>query len=110
MKEQDLLSPAEKAARASVAKAQEDIVSEIGHQAKKFAHGSVAALHEVDDKENTPYHWVTYISKYVTSWFAGGFPVKNADFYRGFRTSMVKVGALAVSAICWTDRKLDGQN
>lgn len=49
--------------------------------------------------------WVGYITKYVTRWFPGGFSPWDAETDSAFRTSMIKVAALAVAAVEQYDRR-----
>ena len=65
---------------------------------------------EADDKHNGLNDWVTYITRYSTKWFPGGFPPYSNLVLVRFRESMVKVAALAVAAIEQTDRELQRRN
>lgn len=65
---------------------------------------------KADDELNTPMDWVGYIARYSTNWMSGGFRPYPRDVLETFRKSMVKVAALAVAAVAWTDRILDGEN
>ena len=49
------------------------------------------------DKLNTPFHWAAYINNYATRNLTGTPTVQPNK--AAFRTSMVKVAALAVAAI-----------
>ena len=61
---------------------------------------------ELDDNHNSPFHWATYISQYATKWMYGnGLPTFNKDGTDAFRTCMVKVATLAISAIESIDRQ-----
>lgn len=65
---------------------------------------------EADDRKNDPMAFVGYIAHYGTRWFAGGFKPYSRDTLEAFRQSMVDVAAIAVAAIQWADRLLDGKN
>ncbi len=54
-----------------------------------------------DDKLNTPFHWVTWVTQELTRFTNGTWnpPVAN------FRKAMVKTAAVAVAAIESVDRK-----
>lgn len=60
---------------------------------------------DVDDKNNMPNDWVSYITKYSSAWFPGQFPPYRWDTYESFRRSMIKTAALAVAAVEWVDRR-----
>jgi hypothetical protein len=62
-----------------------------------------------DDEINHPMDWVGYIAHYSTRWFSGGFRPYPRNVLFDFRTSMIKVAALAVAAAAWSDRILDGK-
>jgi len=60
---------------------------------------------DVDDHENGYMEWVGYITRYATRWFPGGFAPWGGLTDAAFRTSMIKVAALAVAAVEQYDRK-----
>jgi hypothetical protein len=60
---------------------------------------------EADDTMNTPNDFVSYISKYSTHWFPGGFTPYTPETVDEFRTSMIKTAALAVAAVESIDRQ-----
>lgn len=76
----------------------EEIKNEREYQDQKWGH-------ELDDKENTPWMWASYIGQYATKWMAGTFIPLKQDVTASFRTCMVKVAALAVAAIQSIDRQ-----
>ena len=78
----------------------EEVLKEREYQIGKF--GGYA----VDDEKNMPNDWLSYIVAYGGKWFPGGFPPYSTSTLDQFRKSMVKVAALAVSAIQWVDRKM----
>jgi hypothetical protein len=84
-----------------------DILSEIGderqYQVDKWGD-------ETDDKLNDPMDFVGYIAHHSTRWFNGGFPPYSEATLLNYREAMIKVGALAVAAIGYTDRLLSGEN
>ncbi len=71
---------------------------ELDYQQVKF--GTTA-----DDTKNTPNDWNSFISHFGTRWFPGGFAPYKTATVDAFRTAMVKVAALAVSAIESIDRQ-----
>lgn len=77
----------------------DEVSKERDYQDAKFG-GAV-----VDDRENGPNDWVTYITKYSSQWFPGGFPPYSEAAEEAFRTSMIKTAALAVAAVEQIDRK-----
>lgn len=58
-----------------------------------------------DDTKNLPNDWVSYIAKYATNWFGGMFPPYNTDIVDTFRSSMIKVAAIAIAAVESIDRQ-----
>lgn len=80
--------------------------AEIQYQADRFGGGDVDKLLENDRRSNTENDFVAYITHYATRWFPGGFRPHTDDTLREFRASMIKVMALAVSAVRWVDSKL----
>lgn len=60
---------------------------------------------DADDTLNTPNDFVSYITKYATTWFPGGFEPYTTGTVDEFRTSMLKVAALAVAAVESIDRQ-----
>jgi len=60
---------------------------------------------EVDDTENTPNDFISYISHFSTRWFNGGFAPYHTDTVDEFRKSMIKTAALAVAAVESIDRQ-----
>ena len=65
---------------------------------------------DADDQVNTPMDFVGYIANHSTRWFPGGFRPYNDDTLYDFRDQMIKTAALAVAAIEYTDKLLDGSN
>lgn len=63
--------------------------------------------HTTDDTLNTPWMWAAYIGAYATKWMKGTFLPLNSDVVNSFRTCMVKVAALAISAVDSLDRQRD---
>ncbi len=57
-----------------------------------------------DDAINTPWMWLTYISKYSTNW-SNGYYTLNSDTVSLFRECMIKVAAIAVAAVESLDRQ-----
>lgn len=76
-----------------------EVSAERDYQDQKFGGA------DVDDRENGPFEWVAYITSYATRWFPGGFPPFSGTTQSAFRTSMIKVAALAVAAVEQYDRK-----
>lgn len=71
----------------------DEVRAEREYQDKKWGHAN-------DDAMNTPFHWVTWISKYSTGFTDGTWnPSKDA-----FRKSMIKVAATAIAAVESIDR------
>lgn len=63
-----------------------------------------------DDAKNSPNDWVAYMAHHSTRWFSGSFPPHNRSTLEVFRQQMVKVATLAVAAIEWVDKILQGEN
>lgn len=63
---------------------------------------------ELDDKYNTPWMWVAYITAYATRWMIGSFIPLERPVVEKFRDSMIKVAALAVAAVESLDRQRAG--
>ena len=80
----------------------EEIQAERVYQVKRW--GTKA-----DDEINTPMDWVGYIAHYSSNWMSGGFRPYPRESLLAFRKSMIKVAALAVAAIGYTDRVLSGE-
>jgi hypothetical protein len=87
---------------------EEDIFVEISNE-RDFQQ-KIGYSKEVDDSYNGLNDWVTYITRYATIWFPGGFPPYTDNVLQNFRKSMIKTAALAVAAIEWTDRELERRN
>ncbi len=85
---------------------EEDIFAEISGERdfqRKIGYSGI-----VDDDNNSVNDWVTFITRYSTTWFRHGLPPYNRnEVLTNFRKSMIKTAALAVAAIEWTDRKLE---
>jgi hypothetical protein len=81
-----------------------EIAGELQYQADKWAEGSQQTLLDNDLEFNAPNDFVSYIAHHSTRWLPGGF-VGSYDIstIQAFRTQMIKVAALAVSAIKWSD-------
>lgn len=60
---------------------------------------------DADDTKNSFNDWVSYISRYATTWFPGGFPPYSDEAKVNFRRSMIKTAAIAVAAVESFDRK-----
>lgn len=58
-----------------------------------------------DDSKNTPWMWASYISQYATKWMVGEFLPIGRTTTESFRTCMVKVATIAISAIESIDRQ-----
>lgn len=86
-----------------------EISAEIEHQEDKWTrgtkHGSIVAL---DLEWNKPNDFVAYIARCSTSWHCGEFGEPSLEAIEDFRISMLKVAALAVSAMRYCDAKLEG--
>ena len=76
----------------------DEIKAERQYQDKRWGH-------ELDDRLNTPFHWVAYITQYATKWMAGTWPPFGRDTTDDFRKMMIKVAAIAVAAIESLDRQ-----
>ena len=50
----------------------------------------------INDTQNTPYHWASYISAYTSRSLIG---VPSEDKTEKFKADMIKVAALAVAAL-----------
>lgn len=87
---------------------EEDIFAEISNE-RDFQQ-KIGYSKSVDDSHNGVNDWATYIARYATAWFPGGFPPYSDNVLRNFRKSMIKTAALAVAAIEWTDRELERRN
>lgn len=75
-----------------------EVQAELDSQEKKWGH-------EVDDTKNTPWMWAAYIAGYATKWMAGTFAPLARTPVDNFRIGMIKVAALAISAIASLDRQ-----
>ncbi len=75
-----------------------EILAEVESQRNRW--GTAA-----DDTVNTPNDFVSYISHHASRWFPGGFAPYSAATLDAYRAQMVKVAALAVSAIASLDRQ-----
>lgn len=76
----------------------EEVAAECDYQESKWGT-------EADDTKNSPNDWVAYIAAYSTKWFAGGFvPYKQMTVDK-FRAMMIKVAAIAISAVASIDRQ-----
>lgn len=60
---------------------------------------------EADDTLNTPNDFVSYITRYSSRWFPGGFAPYTTETVNDFRESMVKVATLAIAAVESVDRQ-----
>ena len=60
---------------------------------------------EADVTINTPNDFVAYITHYASRWFNGGFEPYPSNVVDAYRTSMIKVAALAVAAIEALDKQ-----
>ena len=86
---------------ATIERAFEDIRAERDYQDVKWG----GPAH--DDAHTSGYDWIAFITVYAGKGaLAFGAEDTNDRALRVFRTMMVKVGALAVAAIQWVDRKL----
>lgn len=75
-----------------------EILSEVKAQRARWGVG-------IDDTKNTPWMWASYITQYATRWMSGTFmPIPRPQTI-DFRFCMVKVAALAISAIDSVDRQ-----
>lgn len=60
---------------------------------------------QIDDTKNTPWMWAAYISQYATRWMAGTFLPLERNITDNFRAAMIKVAAIAISAVRSIDRQ-----
>lgn len=83
------------------------ILAEVGdkraYQVGKWGHGA-------DDRLNDPMSFIGYISHYGTRWFRGGFKPYDRTTLQAFREAMIDVAAIAVAAVEYADRLLEGKN
>lgn len=70
----------------------EEVAEQRAHQRDKYGN-------DVDDVNNMPGDWATYIGRYAFGWKPAGFPPYSEETLRVFRDNMVKVAALAVAAV-----------
>ena len=77
----------------------EDVRIEREYQERKWGNSA-------DDTVNEPNDWVAFINHYATRWFSGGFAPYSAETVEDFRSSMVKVAALACAAVESVDRQI----
>lgn len=71
----------------------DEINAEREHQINRWGNATK------DKAQNNFNDWVSYISRYSTTWFPGDFPPYSEETKAAFRKSMIKVAALAVAAI-----------
>lgn len=64
---------------------------------------------KADDNGNTPWMWATYIGHYATKWMAGEFLPLPRSTTDSFRSCMIKVATLAISAIESVDRQRENE-
>lgn len=76
----------------------DEIKKETEYQDRMWGHAS-------DDNHNEPFHWLSYIMQYGSRWMRGVWAPMGSDVVDAFRLSMVKVAAIAVSAIASIDRQ-----
>lgn len=79
----------------------DEIKAEREYQDKRWGH-------ELDDKYNTPWMWVAYITLYATKWMTGTFTPLEGAVVDKFRRVMIQVAALAVAAVESLDRQRAG--
>lgn len=75
-----------------------EVAAEVGYQEQRWGT-------DTDDTKNTPWMWASYIAQYSTRWMAGFFLPVPRSGTDAFRAAMVKVAAIAVSAIKSVDRQ-----
>lgn len=75
-----------------------EVLSEIVYQRKRWGT-------ELDDAKNTPWMWAAYMSQYATKWMTGTFMPLRPGTVDEFRSCMIKVAALAISAVDSLDRQ-----
>lgn len=65
---------------------------------------------DADRMANAPADWVTYIAHHATRWLPGGFRPYSRQTLLDFRSEMIKVANLAISAIQEVDLIMEGRN
>lgn len=77
------------------------------HRARRWADGDTDALDRADDdRVDRPDSWCLWTLRYAGTWNNPLFPAGYDDeALRRFRAAMVKVMALALTAVLWTDRR-----
>lgn len=60
---------------------------------------------EIDDLVNNPWMWTAYITQYAGKWLSGAFLPFSKEGTDLFRTSMIKVAAIAIAAVESLDRQ-----
>lgn len=58
-----------------------------------------------DDTGNEPFHWVSYIARYATSWMSGMWSPMPTYVVDDFRTAMLKTATIAIAAVESIDRQ-----
>ena len=91
----------------------DQVYAERLYQARKWAaDGTPEGLDEHDDRfMRSPEQWLGHMLRYMGTWQQDQGPGKDGyrkDILVFFRKGMVKVMALALGAILWTDRRLAG--
>ena len=75
------------------------------YSANRFGQGNQTKLDQTDDELNGASDFVTYITRYASSWYTS-FPPHGLEDLRNFRRAMVKVANLAYSAHEWATRRI----
>ncbi len=85
-----------------------EFMGERAHQCRKWADGTLVTLDRKDDQQyNMPADWLVWVTHYSGHWARSMLYVYDRDkTLKAFRRSMVQVGALALAAILWVDRRL----
>lgn len=84
----------------------DEVAHERAHQANRFANGDEKQLDALDDEKNGPIQFAAYVTKYSMNWYDGSFAPFGGNALLAFRSSMIKVAALAFSAVCWVERRM----
>ena len=82
------------------------------YQAGRWANGDPTELDRNDDNRvDRPDSWCLWKLRYLGTWNDYSFAYQYTDTHlRSFRKAMIKVMMLAVAAVLWVDRKLEGKS
>lgn len=83
-----------------------NVEAEVRYQADIMGGGDVDGLLAFDLEHNAPHDFVAYVARYATKWDDGSVDAYSNEELQAFRSCMVKVAAVAVSAVRWADYAL----